>query len=421
MSQPADIRLQRLLGGDHLAPLRQRLRRRFERAPLDDSLDLIRINGLTEEEHATLASLLGRPQRHAGSLGIDVRLVDSALRQAGIAASLRDALERLDGPIAHLATARAQLTESWSRVVAGCNDPDLADLLREAAALGLLKRLARQAPQTAVELCHHAEAVLRQLPASGVTRSQLAADALGDAHALDTGQPVATLVLAVWRRRAAQPRTDADASAEPAGDNDPQAAAERARDIWAAAGVLVNELARPVLFLNLSARGAEARNRGEPGYASLRCLLRAPPVWDVSDQVVHVCENPNLVAIAADRLGADCAPLVCTDGMPAAAQRTLLRQLTQAGACLLFHGDFDWPGMHIANHMIRKHGARPWRLSATDYLTAIRHAPGKPSSLKGRPVPASWDGALTGAMQQHRISVPEEALADDLLEDLDRR
>jgi uncharacterized protein (TIGR02679 family) len=419
MSQLAEARLQRLLGGDHLAPLRLRLRRRFERARLDEPLDVIRINGLTAEEHATLASLLGRRQRHTGSLGIDVRLVDSALRQVGIATSLRDALERLDGPITHLATTRAQLTESWSRIVAGCNDLDLANLLREAGSLGLLKRLAKQAPQTAAELCRRAEAVLRQLPGSGVTRSQLAADALGDAHALDAGQPVATLVLAVWRRRAAPAR--AEAATEPADDDDSQAAAERARDIWAAAGILVNELARPALFLNLPAEGAEPQDRGEPGYASLRHLLRAPPVWDVSGQVVHVCENPNLVAIAADRLGAACAPLVCTDGMPAAAQRTLLHQLAQAGACLRYHGDFDWPGMHIANHMIRRHGARPWRLSATDYLAAVRRAPSKPSSLTGRPVLASWDGALTAAMEQHRIAVAEEALADDLLEDLGHR
>ena len=45
--------------------------------------------------------------------------------------------------------------------------------------------------------------------------------------------------------------------------------------------------------------------------------------------------DPNIVSIAADRLGAACAPLVCTDGMPAAAQRVLLKQLSDAGAKLL--------------------------------------------------------------------------------------
>ena len=45
--------------------------------------------------------------------------------------------------------------------------------------------------------------MLQRLPANGITRSQLAADALGDAHALDNGQAAATLVLAVWRQIAA--------------------------------------------------------------------------------------------------------------------------------------------------------------------------------------------------------------------------
>lgn len=100
---------------------------------------------------------------------------------------------------------------------------------------------------------------------------------------------------------------------------------------------------------------------GEPGYLSLRRLLRSPPAWAVADVTVYVCENPNLMAIAADRVGARCAPLVCTDGMPAAAQRTLLAQLAQAGARLRYHGDFDWAGLRIANHVMRTWEARPWR------------------------------------------------------------
>ena len=96
-------RLQRLLGGDELATLRKRLRRRFERAPVDAPIEHIRINRLTGKEHAALASLLGRPQRYANSLQIDVRLVDAALQRAAIASSLCGALEQLDGPIANLA------------------------------------------------------------------------------------------------------------------------------------------------------------------------------------------------------------------------------------------------------------------------------------------------------------------------------
>lgn len=409
MSEPADLRLQRLLGGDHLASLRRRLRRRFERAMPGEPVEYIRIGGLDDQEHAALASLIGRPQRLTGSLGLDVGMVDSSLRQAGIANSLREALEQLDGPILELVATRLRLQAQWADVIADCRHPGLAALLHTPANLGLLKRLARQDPAAAARLCHQAEAVLRRLPTNGQARSQLAAKTLGDAHALDDGQPVATLVLAV-QRRAAMPTDEVDAPT-----------AERARDIWAAAGVLVNELARPALFLNLATEDGDDRTLGEPSFISLRALVRTPRRWMVGTRDVHVCENPNLVAIAADRLGARCRPLVCTDGMPAAAQRTLLTQLTRAGARLLYHGDFDWPGVTIANTVLRDHGALPWRLGAADYLAAIATPQAHQGSLHGTPVAAAWDESLTTAMERHQISIAEESVTDSLLDDLEER
>jgi uncharacterized protein (TIGR02679 family) len=182
-------------------------------------------------------------------------------------------------------------------------------------------------------------------------------------------------------------------------------------------------LARPALFLNLPTHEADSYGRppGEPAYASLRSLLRAPPAWDVADREVYVCENPNLLAIAADRWGGDCAPLVCTDGMPAAAQRRLLSQLAQARARLCYHGDFDWPGVRIGNHVMREHGARPWRFGAADYAAAVRASPAVGQALTGKSVDALWDAALTALMRRHKISIAEEALAASLLQDLGRR
>ena len=49
-----------------------------------------------------------------------------------------------------------------------------------------------------------AQAVLGKLPAAGTPRSRLAAEALGDAHALDSGRPVATVVLAALRWESAE-------------------------------------------------------------------------------------------------------------------------------------------------------------------------------------------------------------------------
>jgi uncharacterized protein (TIGR02679 family) len=420
MTDPADERLRRLLGGDHLASLRKRLRRRFELAPLDDAVGSFRIVNLTVPEHAALASLLGRLPRYANSLEVDVRLVDAAFRNSGVACSLYDALERLDGPIVNLARERLQSQAAWSAAVNGCNHPGLSKLLENPMGLGLLKRLAKREPSAAGQLCRRSEAVLQRLPANGITRSQLAAEVLGDAHALDSGRATATLVLAVCRQAEAPLTYDQDdeSADQPADDEGQSAGSDRDRGVWAKVGVLVNELARPVLFLNLPTRETKGPGRphGEPAYASLRLLLRSPPAWDVADRKVYVCENANLLAIAADRWGSSCAPMVCTDGMPAAAQRCLLSQLAAARARLLYHGDFDWPGIHIGNHVIREHGAQPWHFQAADYQAALRVAVGEP--LAGKAADAIWDPALTKVMQHHQVAIAEEALAAWLLPDL---
>jgi uncharacterized protein (TIGR02679 family) len=203
------------------------------------------------------------------------------------------------------------------------------------------------------------------------------------------------------------------------GDDDTPAANafEGPRALWAAQGVTANELARPALSLNLPlcSQGPD----GEPRYGSLRQLLRAPTAWQAAGRRVFVCENPNLLALAADALGPRCAPLACIDGMPATAQRTLLQRLVAAGACLRYHGDFDGPGIAIANRVLQDFGAVPWRVSGTDYAAAVALAtPGQPAPLEGRPVAALWDDALAARMGDLGAAVAEEATFDLLLPDL---
>ena len=408
----ADDRLQRLLGGEPLAALRLRLRQRYERAATGAPLQGFRIERLTAAEHAALAALQGRPARYVASMQVEVAAIDAALRQAGVADSLRAALERLDGRIVDRAAEREAAQTRWREVQGGCDHPALVSLLQTPTGIGLLKRLAGQNPATAARCISGAEAVLRRLPAHGLTRAQLAAGVLGDAHALDTGCAVATLVLAVLRSAATRPAAPDPEDGDPDGPS--------ARDLWASAGVLVNELARPALVLNLPM----VATAGEPAYLSLRNLLRSPPDWGIggvgglSGRSVFVCENPNLLAIAADQLGASCEPMVCTDGMPAAAQRTVLNQLREAGAALCYHGDFDWPGLRIGNHVMREHGARPWRFGAADYLAAQGIAPRPGRALQGAEAEASWDAALAAAMRAAQQAIDEEMVADLLLQDL---
>ena len=391
-----DPRLERLLGGETLAALRKRLRQRYERGV---PAEVLRLGALSEAEHTALAALCGRPARSVRSMQIKVAEIDAALARVGLASSLRDALEQLDGPIIDTTAQRLQVRVQWQQLVEGCAHPALAAVLQTSVGLGLLKRLCASQPESGERLLLDANQVLRRLPAAGIARAQLAVATLGDAHALDSGKAVATLVLSALRHGAA-PDDDAD----------------RARDLWAAAGVLVNELARPALALNLP--GPTGTAAGEPTYFSLRSLVRSPPVWAVTGRPVFVCENPNLLAIAADQLGPRCAPLVCTDGMPAAAQRVLLTQLRAAGARLHYHGDFDWPGLRIGNQVIREHGARPWRFSSTDYRAAVISAPRPGRTLDEAAVSALWDDTLADAMLAARLAIDEEGLADVLLDDL---
>jgi uncharacterized protein (TIGR02679 family) len=118
---------------------------------------------------------------------------------------------------------------------------------------------------------------------------------------------------------------------------------------------------------------------------------------------VLICENPSVVAAAADALGPDCAPIVCTEGMPKTAVHLLLRRLSAAGALLQFHADFDWAGVVIGNVLRARHGAKAIFMSVLDYDAA----PDGPS-LIGAPVMAEWDLELTRRMDERGVAVHEE-------------
>ena len=397
-------RLRHLLGAEELRALRERLRSRYERGT---SLDQFTLTDLAPHERRALAGLLGRRAVAAGSMRLRRSELDAALSHAGISVSLRQALEFLDGPLADRRADRAARQQSWDTAFSCIEEPRLAALVENVAGSALVKRLAASDPERAQSLLQQAARVLARLPGHGISRAQLAADALGDSHGLDNGRAVGTIVL---RACAADPLLE---SVEAAGLQD---AEESLRERWARLGVTVNALTLPALCLNLPMAADPMHQAGEPVHLSLRRLLRHPPAWAVADRDVFVCENPDIVAIAADRFGSTCAPLVCTDGMPSAAQQTLLAQLAVGGARLRYHGDFDWGGVTIGNFVMREFGAEPWRFGTTDYLAATaKH--GVPLRA-GRAVVAQWDDRLAGAMADRGVVVHEEGVAEILMMDL---
>lgn len=407
---PDHERLLRVLGTPQLASLRQRLRLRFERGATNDEFTLTRLSAV---ERQTLAGILGRTVSSSESMRLSQRELDALLLRARLAPDLRSALEAIDGPIENRRALRLQREQAWNALIGAESDPRLRGLLTNPASLGLLRRFSGDDASRAQVLIENARRVLARLPAQGTVLAQLAAESLGDAHALDAGSPVATIVLRAAEFDASPGQRSAEDLVE-----------TRARELWARLGISVYELAAPVLCLNLRARPdtslsqlvMQAAAAGEPLHLSLRALLRHRPVWRLQDERVFVCENPSVIAIAADRLGVACAPMVCIEGMPAAAQRTLLGQLAQDGARLCYHGDFDWPGLRIGNFVMREFGAAAWRFAAQDYRVAN---PVSGRHLGAAPVVADWDTSLGTLMQETGFAVDEEAVVDSLLADLE--
>jgi uncharacterized protein (TIGR02679 family) len=408
-------RLERLFGGPDLEWLVERVRARLERG--EDASGVALLSTPSEQQRAAVARLLGKRPSQGAALRVPLAEVEAVLRRAGVAGTLGEAVVALRGPLADRAVERQAEERAWAAAfaeveaaVSAC--PALVAWRDDLRATGTLRRLAKGDPQAARRMLRDVAAVLDRLPVPPVPRSVLAAEVLGDGHALDDGRPVATLMLRAARLLGGVP----DGSG-----------AEWRREVWASVGVLVGDLTAPVLTLSLPGDVRSVTGRalaawaeaGQPAHLTLRQLIRHPPRLALTGRDVFVCENPTVVAAAADLLGPRCAPLACVSGHPSAAANALLRLLAGAGARLRYHGDFDWGGLTIANALFTRFPAAPWRYDTDAYRGAAERTAAAAARLTGAPVTAVWDPDLTPAMQAAGHRVEEEHVLDDLLADLD--
>jgi uncharacterized protein (TIGR02679 family) len=275
--------------------------------------------------------------------------------------------------------------------------PRLGDWLNELAHEGIVKRLCTTSQSASTVLGQLAQ-VADALPASGEPLATFAARLFGDAHALDSGCPLATLAVRAAARLGGVLFEDD---------------AEGRRSAWASVCVMCDELSTPALVLNIPAKGPGALSEllrvvarhGEPVHVSLRHLIRNPLSGELALQgrTVFICENPTTIGLAAARFGVRCAPLVCVNGQFATPSLVLLRQLRSAGARLLYHGDFDPGGLVIARRVFAECGAYPWRLGESDYLSApegiaFEGRPGPTPGLPGSRPP--WLGSDARSMKR---------------------
>lgn len=395
-------RLRATLGKPELRWLVDRLRRKLERGELLEGR--IVLTNPAPAQRDAICKLFGKPAQIGSAIAVKLPELERLLRHGEICASLGEAVEGLAGPIRNLRDERRVLEERWHRLFDEArerirDDAHLVIWIERLERTGLLRRLGGD-PESANKLLISAIAIARRLPAKGIPIAELAAVSTGDSHALDAGRPLASLIT--------QLASDSEM--------------EDRRDIWASLGLLCDELSAPVLTLNLmSCSGGITAHAlrlhseaGEPYRLSTRQLLREMPVFDAAKhRTVYICENPTVVAAAASQLGPKSAPIVCTEGQPRTACRVLLERLTESGVALAYHGDFDWPGIQIANVLYRRHGFTPWRFSVNDYCRESGSL-----SLAGAPIEASWDPDLSRAMIEAGHAIHEEQLLEILLLDL---
>jgi len=123
-----------------------------------------------------------------------------------------------------------------------------------------------------------------------------------------------------------------------------------------------------------------------------------------------------LEAVAQSRSRwSDVPAVVCTSGVPGLVTVELLRRLAAARSHLAYHGDFDWPGIAMANRLVELLGAVPWLMSADDYLQAARD---DGPALEGVPVEPVWTKGLGTAMRRRGVAVHEEAVIAVVLDAL---
>ena len=393
----------------------------------------VAVGSPNEAERKAIISMTGhyRPPV-AGRVAVRLADLDEAAREA-TGLTLRDLLAQLAAPSAAqpAASLAAQPAEPLAAQPAEPLAAQPADDAAEEAAAGdgirlaecsflmasagwyaaWLDRVVRGGDAVGRRELAQAVPVLEDLagrPAGrAVMLGALAEAVTGDPAALNDGTTLSALVLSALAARA--------------GAAAPRSAADRRR-LWESADVVADDLASRVLVLNLAADGTGlgewltgAARSGTPCYVTMHQLMSHAVA--ISAGIVFACQRRAVLRRAAADLAAASAPLLCAEGQPSAAFRRLAEIIAGGGGELRYHGDFDWPPMAAAATLIDRYQARAWRMTAADYLA---RADASQVALTGAPQPTPWDPGLARAMRQTGLAVPEESMADQLLDDLRR-
>lgn len=365
-----------------------RVRERLERDPAALSGGTLSLPDADEAERAAMLALLGR-RSEARTLSVALADLDRVLREGPAGLTLTDWLSR-EGPLVDRPAERAREDAAVEAILTRAEAD--ADLLAGLRAGGHARRLVRAGRADEVD---QALRVLTALPGGDVPLASFANAVLGHAKALD-GTPVESHVLATLARRV---------------QVDKPVGTEARRELWERFGVVPDDLASQVLVLNVRGQGSRlaawlADALGVPFRVTLHQLVRFPLTFEGP---VFVCENPAVLRQAAERLGAACPTLVCTEGRPSAAFWRLLRGARDP---VRVRADFDPAGLGIIGAIVAR-GAQPWRMDLATYDLAAGSL-----AFAGTLRDVAWAPGLGARMREIGRLGEEERIVELLLADL---
>jgi uncharacterized protein (TIGR02679 family) len=396
------VRLPDWVAAPELAVLWERVRARLESTGLPPQ-GRVTVPVESRAERHAVGALLGRSVTRT-SIAVDLVALDARLTERSGVGGLATVVEAVTGTaLRDRAHERAQLSRRRTEPLAIAES--LVDAPWAPVWLDGLRRtgLLTNRPDAA-QVVSGAAAVLNAAVGAEIgsrSRVELGATLLGDSHALDEDRVEHLVVL---RGLAAA-----------AGVALPTAAADR-RALWLSFGIMPDLVSSTCLTLGLRPTGSDpvterlrlAADAGDPVHLTAWDLRRCELSNATSDPVL-VCENPRVLEAVAQAAGPRVG-VVCTSGEPNTVVGTVLSRLS--GVKLRYHGDFDWPGIAIANRLVSRFGVEPWLMDSATYEGAVR--PASPV-LAGAPIDPTWDPELGAAMRLHGGAVHEESVLADLL------
>jgi Protein of unknown function C-terminus (DUF2399)./Protein of unknown function N-terminus (DUF3323). len=423
------------------------LRKRFE-ASNSGPRGYVELNLPTEEEFETLDGFYGTytPDRSRPVYRYSIRRFERLMRASRFQMSIPELLRILYGQeVRTRGQQRASAAESWEAMIreamdspcvsgfpalrgepeeAGETDCELQSYrgriaewiegMREETSPGarILRKLFASDPKEARHALRNAVRALLALaeaqarsgsrPERGPIRLPvLAAQAIGDAHALDWKHPLGRLfwwgLVACFHSRETEPFAASAAYSDMEADDEDSLGRERRepslsqaqliREGYRRGGVADDDLSSQAMFF---APGWDLRweervltlRQVETMAGTLRCsavyAVENPSVFAVlTDAAVKRYEQTGTKTQAPARAAEELPLLVCVNGQPSAAVVKLLElvlgSLAQDGPQLWYAGDLDVKGLEIANGLQQRFPQRyrPWRMDSVGY---IRHS-----------------------------------------------